>query len=270
MGALQQNSNTMLALAALTASSTTPTFSLNNGVLMPAVAAGTWQYDADYASQSVTAALSVGFTHIDTAHDYCADGSTGDCSTKGGSNQVGIKAAIAAATRSDLFITTKVPGCGKQGVGTETCGADSVAAADKNLEELGTSYVDLLLVHFPAGESSTRTCEYMKAQWKALSDAHLATNKTRALGVSNFCQSSLECLASDADAVVPAVNQFQYHIGMGPDPTSLVSYCKEKGIVPQAYSPLGDNTTMLVNGPLVTKLGAAHNKSGVQVSLKWI
>lgn len=57
---------------------------------------------------------------------------------------------------------------------------------------------------------------------------------------------------------------------MGPDPLGLVSYCKSKGIVPQAYSPLGDHNSELISGPLVTKLGAAHNKSGVQVALKWI
>ena len=66
------------------------------------------------------------------------------------------------------------------------------------------------------------------------------------------------------------MNQFKYHIGMGADPEGLVSYCKSKGIVPQAYSPLGDNTTELISGPLVSRLGQAHGKSGVQVALKWI
>uniref|UniRef100_A0A7S2GWC9 NADP-dependent oxidoreductase domain-containing protein n=1 Tax=Haptolina brevifila TaxID=156173 RepID=A0A7S2GWC9_9EUKA len=110
----------------------------------------------------------------------------------------------------------------------------------------------------------------MQEQWKALTESHLLANKTRALGVSNFCKSSLACLAKDASSVVPAVNQFKFHIGMGPDPSGLVSYCKAKGIVPQAYSPLGDNTTELINGPLVSQIGAAHGKSGVQVSLRWI
>ena len=46
-----------------------PTVTLNNGVVMPVVAAGTWQYSADTAAASVTQALSLGFRHIDTAHD---------------------------------------------------------------------------------------------------------------------------------------------------------------------------------------------------------
>ena len=64
-------------------------------------------------------------------------------------------------------------------------------------------------------------------------------NKTRALGVSNFCSGCLECLAKPAGALTPAVNQFKYHIGMGTDPIGLLSYCNANGIVPQAAaSPL--------------------------------
>jgi diketogulonate reductase-like aldo/keto reductase len=75
-------------------------------------------------------------THIDAAHDYCDNGTTGFC--PGGSNSVAIGQAIAEAslTRDEFFITSKIPGCGKQGVGNETCAEDSMAAANKNLEEL--------------------------------------------------------------------------------------------------------------------------------------
>ena len=70
--------------------------------------------------------------------------------------------------------------------------------------------------------------------------------------------------------VTPAVNQVKYHIGMGVDPIGLVTYCKEKGIVVQAYSPLGDGSSELIDGPLVTPIAQEHNKTGAQVSLKWL
>ena len=95
-----------------------PLITLNNGVKMPAVAAGSWEYSSDTAEQSIAAALEVGYRHIDTAHDYCADGTTGSCKT--GSTQVGIAKAIAGVARDSLFITTKVPGCGMQGIGRST------------------------------------------------------------------------------------------------------------------------------------------------------
>ena len=47
-----------------------PKVKLNNGVMLPALAAGTWQYKPDVAEQSVKEAFEAGFTHIDTAHDY--------------------------------------------------------------------------------------------------------------------------------------------------------------------------------------------------------
>ena len=260
----------------VTTPAATPFVTLNNGVQMPAVAAGTWQYTAATAQTSVTNALKVGFTHIDTAHDYCADGTTGDCTNAGSSNQVGIGKALAGVDRSKFFLTTKVPGCGLQGISRDNCGADSVAAALKNLDELGLDYVDLLLVHFPPGKAlpdpggcGADNCGVMQEQWHALSGL-VAQNKTRALGVSNFCTGCLECLAKTAGAIVPAVNQFKYHIGMGTDPIGLLSYCKANGIAPQAYSPLGDNSTELISGPLVSTIGAAHNKSGAQVALRWI
>lgn len=279
-----------------------PTVLLNNGVEMPAVAAGTWQYSSTVAGQSVTAALSVGLTHIDTAHDYCADGSTAPALAScahhgGGSNQQGISTALAATSRprSSLFITTKVPACGSQGMSRAHCTADTLKAAQQNLDELNVTYVDLLLIHFPpVGGCGALNCGLVREQWRALTQIYKA-NKTRAVGVSNWCISCFECLAKDADALVPAVNQvsrpfmsaqrnapaltassqahpcgigpvqFQFHIGMGADPGGLISYCKSKGVVPQAYSPLGDNTKELIDGPLVTEIGSSHNKSGVQV-----
>lgn len=66
--------------------------------------------------------------------------------------------------------------------------------------------------------------------------------------------------------VTPAVNQVMYHVGMGTDAIGLRTYCKEKGIILQAYSPLGDKSKDLIDGPVVTPIGDAHNKTGAQVS----
>ena len=153
-----------------------PSVTLNNGVVMPILAAGTWKLDEPDAQDTVAAALSAGFRHIDTANDYY--------------NQRGVGAAIAQATaagnltRREVFVTTKVPGCGSRGVSRASaaaCAADSVRAAESNLEQLGLAQVDLLLVHFPPrGGCGPAECELMQAQWTALSRFYRA-NKTRAL-----------------------------------------------------------------------------------------
>merc|ERR1712086_477768 len=265
-----------LATAALivVANALTPSVKLNDGSMMPRIAAGTWQYKHDQVQQAISAALTVGYRHIDTAHDYCDNGSTGDCTAVGKSVQQGVGAAVSssALARDQIYLTTKVPGCGKQGIGFDTCAEDSVAAAKDNLMQLGMSYTDLLLVHFPpSGGCGPQNCVAMRKQWQALTDEVLLKNLTRTLGVSNFCVSCLKCLAeAGSDVVTPAVNQVEFHIGMGADPEGLMSYSAGKGIIVEAYSPLGTNTTELINGHLTTMIGAAHNKSSPEVALNWI
>jgi diketogulonate reductase-like aldo/keto reductase len=55
---------------------------------------------------------------------------------------------------------------------------------------------------------------------------------------------------------------------MGDDPASLLSYCAKKGIVIQAYSPLGNGA--LISDKDLATVGKAHGKSAAQVALKWI
>jgi diketogulonate reductase-like aldo/keto reductase len=62
------------------------------------------------------------------------------------------------------------------------------------------------------------------------------SGKTRAIGVSNFTIPQLEKLLSFAD-VKPVCNQVEAHPWF--PQTELLEYCKGKGIVLVAYSPLG-------------------------------
>ena len=151
------------------------------------------------------------------------------------------------------------------------CRADSVAAAKSNLEQLRMNYTDLLLVHFPPrGGCGALNCAAMRKQWSALTTEILGQNLTRSLGVSNFCVSCIKCLMETPKALTPAVNQIEYHIGMGADPEGLLSFSASKGIVTEAYSPLGTNTSELIDGELTTAIGKAHNKSSAEVALRWI
>jgi len=52
------------------AAASVPTVTLNNGVAMPLVQLGLGGYNDSYATEAVVSALGVGFTGIDTAHDY--------------------------------------------------------------------------------------------------------------------------------------------------------------------------------------------------------
>jgi 2,5-diketo-D-gluconate reductase A len=242
------------------------TITLNNGVVMPMEAMGVWQYKPDQAEAAIKLALEVGFTHIDTANDYF--------------NEVGVGKALDGVDRSKIFLTTKVPGCGTAGIGQSgTLSCHKAYEGTKkflnaNLELLKQDYVDLVLVHFPPsspGQSAAAKCLYETEQWKAMEE-FLAANKTRAIGVSSYCPSDLECLAKNS-TIVPQVNQVLYHVGMGSDPgtIALKKYCETKKIALQAWSPLGDGDSTLITGNLTTSIAKAHGKSsGATVALKWV
>merc|ERR1719502_1383292 len=219
-----------------------PSIKLNTGAEMPMISFGTWQYDSATAEAAVKTAIQVGFNHIDTANDY--------------GNQDGVGRALMGLNRSSYFLTTKVPPA-------------SYDATKKNLQadldQLGLEYVDLMLVHYPP---MFNLCSSMQQQWKALEEFYKA-GKAKAIGVSNYCISSLKCIAKTM-TVTPAVNQVKFHVGMGTDPTGLKSYADSKGIVTQAYSPLGDGSSELITGPLVTGIGKAHNATGAQISMRWL
>jgi diketogulonate reductase-like aldo/keto reductase len=63
---------------------------------MPAIAAGTWKYNMSQVDNEITNAISVGWNHFDTAHDYCFDGSSG-LKCKGSSVQPAVSGAIKKA-----------------------------------------------------------------------------------------------------------------------------------------------------------------------------
>lgn len=228
---------------------------LNNGVEMPQMALGTWQYDNNKAADAIKLGFAAGFTHIDTAESY--------------KNQVGVGQALKASgkARDSYFLTTKTLPCSSSGY--DRCFQQAQSDIDLDLKNLGLDYVDLILLHGPShsgsGKCDASACEKDRGQWAAYEAAYKA-GKAKAIGVSNYCVSCLECLLDNA-TVVPTVNQIELHVGMGPDPSGLVSYSLSKGIVPQAYSPLGNGD--LPGDKTLAAIGKSYGKSASQVALKW-
>jgi len=248
-----------------------PTVTLRNGVKMPMIAAGVFEYNRSTAYVAVTNALKVGFTHIDTALDY--------------HNQDAVGRAIrdSGVSRDQIFVETKVPGCGNPLENTTrnpfTCFKDTQKNLESNLQQLGLDHVDLVIIHFPPIPSFiTRSCNawsggcaMVKQQWKAMEEFYKA-GKAKAIGVSNYCPSCFECL--NGTEVFPMVNQFMYHVKMGVDPSGYVTYDMSHGVVTQAYSALGNNffgaDPDILHGNVTTPVAKKHGVSTAQVALKWI
>ena len=253
----------LLALCA-TAAAQVPTLVLNNGVVMPVIAAGTAGYNDSEAAAAVRAAWAANVTAVHTAYDYY--------------NLAGVGAAVAELPRERLFLSSMTSPCVHLAAppvrnvsDPEACEALTAAELDDVLAQLGVAALDLVMLHGPsepngyAGACAGVPCALNAAQWRAY-EAFLRAGKARAIGVSNFCQSCLACLGDGAR--VPAVNQIQYHVGEGRDPEGLVGDTAALGANVQAYSPLASGA--VVDDADVQAIADAYGKSAAQVGLRFV
>lgn len=211
---------------------------LNSGATMPVLGLGVYNVtDEDEVVTAIKTSVDAGYRLIDTASFYKNEESVG----------IGIKES--AIPREDLFITTKI-------WNTAQRLGDVEGAFHRSLERLQLDYIDLYLIHWPVQGCFINT-------WKEL-EKIFHSGKARSIGVSNFNIHHLEELSAVSD-LVPAVNQFEYHPLLNQQ--ELVTYCQNKGIVPQAYSPLARGAYL--DNPVIMEIGKKYGKNNVQVGLRW-
>ncbi len=195
-------------------------YKLSNGISIPKLGLGTWFISDDDVVEAVKEAVKLGYRHIDTAQAYQNEAGVGK----------GIKESGIA--REELFITSKVAAEHKT---FETASA----SIDETLEKMGLEYIDLMIIHSPKPwaeySGSDRYFEGNREAWRALEAAY-KTGKVKAIGVSNFQKEDLENILSSAE-IKPMVNQVLAHISNTPE--DMIAYCKEQGILVEAYSPIG-------------------------------
>ena len=208
---------------------------LNNGVIMPMAGIGTFLLTPDEAEASVICALKDGYRLIDTANAYVNEKAVGRAMKKSG------------IERKKIFLETKLwPSFYEQ-----------PDAVEKTLARLDTDYIDLLLIHQPAGN-------YI-AGYRLMEKAY-KEGKVRAIGLSNFNKSQIEEILSVCE-VKPAVLQTELHpYHQEPE---LKAFLKANGIVPQSWYPLGHGDNKLLSEPLFVKLGEKYGKTPAQVILRW-
>ena len=110
---------------------------------------------------------------------------------------------------------------------------------DKTLERLGTDYIDLLLIHQPAGN-------YV-AGYRQIEKAY-KEGKVKAIGLSNFNQGQIEEILSLCE-VKPAVLQTEVHPYF--QEQELKKFLERAGMVIQAWYPLGHGDKALLEEPSV-------------------
>ncbi|KAM7213801.1 NADP-dependent oxidoreductase domain containing protein [Rhypophila decipiens] len=257
------------------------TYTLNNGVRIPAVGFGTFANEGVKGEtyKAVTKALEVGYRHLDCAWYYQNEDEVGDALQDFLSKNPSVK-------REDIFLCTKV--------WNHLHEPDEVKWSLQNsLAKLRVDYIDLFLVHWPmAAEKDPNSpadnpmpkigadgkyvikkalTENPEPTWRAMEslvDAGLA----RSIGVSNWTIQGLKQLLQFA-RIKPTVNQVEIHPFL-PN-TELVDFCFKNQIIPSAYSPLGSQNQVPATGETLREnkaLNAVAERSGhslAQLLLAW-
>ncbi|MBD5371534.1 MAG: aldo/keto reductase [Bacteroides sp.] len=222
------------------------TFQLNDGREIPALGLGTWKTPADdTATKVVEFALTHGYSLVDCAAYYANEAEIGE----------GIR--LSGVSRDKLFLTSKLWNTDR--------GYDSTLTAfEESLQKLGTDYLDLYLIHWPATMHQFADWKSLNAEtWRAM-ERLVTEGRVRSIGVCNFKPSHLEALLETA-VVTPAVNQIECHPGWFPKEN--ISYCHDHGIRVMAWAPLGRGA--LAENPTMLGIAEAHSKTVAQVSLRW-
>lgn len=225
--------------------SLTDTYTLSNGVKIPAIGYGTWQTPNDVTAECVKNALAAGYRHVDTAWGY--------------DNEIGVGDGVRASgvKREDIFITSKhwVTFRGYQ---------KTIDAVEDSLKRLGMDYIDLYLVHWPCVELSNPAWEEINADtWRGFEKMY-KDGKLRSIGVSNYEQKHIEALAKNAE-VMPMVNQLEFHPGFLQ--LDNVRYNQSKGILVEAWSPLGSGAVL--KDETLAGIAAKYNKSVAQICIRF-
>lgn len=220
-------------------------YTLNNGVKIPCVAFGTYKAAQDESEAVISKAIEAGYRYFDTASFYGTEPYLGSAVRKSG---IG---------REQFFLASKV---WKEEMGYEK----TKQAFAQTLERLGTDYLDLYLIHWPL---PTPDCENWREldldTWRAMEELY-REGKVRAIGLSNFLPHHIENILKECK-VRPAVDQLEFHPGYAQE--AAVRYCQERGILVQAWSPLGRGR--VAEDSLLLSLAEKYRVSVQQICLRY-
>lgn len=217
-----------------------PTIFLNDGNEMPQLGFGVYQVpDHNEAKNAVLSALSNGYRLIDTAEMY--------------DNQKAVGEAIKESnvSREDIFLTSKI------WVNHLTF-EKAQKAIDDDLKELGTDYIDLMLIHQPYGD--------IYGAWNAMAQAKRA-GKIKSIGLSNFYPDQYMNLEL-AHEEKPAINQIEINPFF--QQTDDVKFFQGRDVAVEAWAPFAEGKNDIFNNQLLKDIGEKYGKTPAQIILRWL
>jgi len=232
---------------------------------IPAAGFGTLIPDPLVTKQVTSAALEAGFRHLDCAERYRNEAAVGDA----------IQAAFKGGTlqRKDLFVTTKLWNTNHRPERVKP-------AFDASCQRLQVDYIDCYIIHTPFAFQPGDEQDPRDPQGQVIYDSGVALVDTwralerlvedgycRSIGLSDITLEKLREVVATA-RIKPAMVQVESHPYL-PE-WELLEFCREHGIVLQAFAALGHAMEPnVLADPVITDIAQRVHKTPAQVALAW-
>lgn len=203
---------------------------------------GTYKLNGNICTTIVEKALRIGYRTIDTADLY-----KNHCEIS-----QGIKNSEVSRDEICLISKIKLQDIKKNRI------KESI---DKIIKELDINSIDIILLHGPLEKNKNIS------SWKSLMEIK-NNNIVDQIGVSNYSIQDIENITSSTSfSEQPYLNQIELHPYNINTRKQLVSYCKNKNIIMQAYCGLVGGEKM--NDIKLIEIAKKYNISIPQLLLKW-
>jgi diketogulonate reductase-like aldo/keto reductase len=237
----------------------------NGSGAMPALGFGTLIPDPIAGKNATKAALEAGFRQLDTAERYRNEKEVGEAML-----EVFQEGKI---KREDVFLATKLWNSNHRPERVKP-------AFEASLNRLQVDYIDLYLIHTPfafqPGDEQDPRDESGKViyddgvtlldTWRAL-ESLVDEGRCKAIGLSDVNVEKAKAIVESA-RIKPAVIHVESHPYL-PE-WELLEFCKQHGIVLQAFAALGHSSEpRLLDDPVITSIAKRVNKTPAQVLLAW-
>ncbi|WP_199173106.1 aldo/keto reductase [Sporosarcina sp. P2] len=217
------------------------TMRLNDGTSLPSIGFGTVKVKGAQGVVSTLTAIEAGYRLIDTSTNYNNEGMVGEAVRR------------SSVPREELLISSKLPGASHEY-------ERAILMIQESLYRIGIDYFDKYLIHWPLPKQD----QYVEA-WQALVDAQ-KFGLIKTIGVSNFLPEHLERII-EKTGVMPATNQIERHPYFNNN--ELVEFNKSRGIVTEAWSPLGRELNDVLENETIVSIAKKYNKEPAQIIIRW-
>ncbi|ARF12944.1 aldo/keto reductase [Sporosarcina ureae] len=214
---------------------------LNDETNLPSIGFGTVKVKGAQGVVSTLTAIEAGYRLIDTSTNYNNEGMVGEAVRR------------SSVPREELLVSSKLPGASHDY-------ERAILMIQESLYRIGIDYFDKYLIHWPLPKQD----QYVEA-WQALVDAQ-KFGLIKTIGVSNFLPEHLERIIEET-GVTPATNQIERHPYFNNN--ELVEYNKSRGIVTEAWSPLGRELNDVLENETIVSIAKKYNKQPAQIIIRW-